>query len=271
MSFNFALNLLSFTGILNCRRNGKFVELSKSRLFLNVLKLCALIFYRKNILAFMNIQSSPSYSYMSWSSFSAGFLHVLFNYPVAQAVVTLFTFLVLSQKVVRLMNAMISLRSESSRKFPHVKVVFDEFEKVCCMNISILIIFSLLIYVQDFFATMRHEWMALLAFALVSISYFINISLLCFIYTNIQFFVHGQKALILYEMEASSDSLEAIIENISIMESSLCAIKESFISTLCLPVLTMTFYFISQIVFQVKLSNFHRTFIELNILNYRST
>lgn len=255
MSFSLAIRVLCFTGILNCRKNGIHVEISKLFLILNILKLCALIALRKPVYELMVENLLPSYYQISWTQFSIGFLQFFCNYPIVQAELTIFLLSVLSSRIVRIINEIIDLWVLWLEKCPSSKVLFEDYKKSCFKNISLSILLCLAFHSADFILTMQMSFLSFFAFWAFVVPHYVSILMLCFVYTIIQFIIYAQRALNVHAQKASSNDMESITSDISMMRSALYSIKEYFISSLCIPILTMTFYYISQIVCQVNLIN----------------
>lgn len=247
-----SLQFLNLMGILNCRRSGNRIVLAKHNLIFNCLKLCGLIFFYKEIVDFYVDHTTKSYFTVLWTPFSAMFLDFYSHWPFLQAKFTIFVFALTSQSNIRLLNNIRNLQVQSSRKSPHFKVVFENYEIAQKKYIVSLLSVTSIFYLLDYLATTRHSFWAFVAYMVFSFSYFVNLSLLCYISTIFQFFVYAQKAINSNAENASSDDLKAVIEDISTIHSSLYKIKENFVSTLQLPILTMIFYFFSIIVCQVR-------------------
>ena len=131
--------------------------------------------------------------------------------------------------------------------------IYDDLKKEN-VKIFMTIHFVMFIYINEiFFLGMELSVVSYLFTFLNCFNYFILTAFLCYIVVLLKFLSKSQ-IIFLKHLNAIKDhkDIEEILDQLAKWQSELYYIKELFVSTLCLPILTLIFFFIYGILVEVS-------------------
>lgn len=249
---------LIFFGILSVK-NQSFPKVSKVHLIVNCIKLILWHFINKIIFLSAHKYFNPHISSFKISYFMIKFLKFLrFNYCWNPQFIVAYQILT-TRKNIELMTQVERFEQHLSQHCEPARKIYDDLKKEN-VKIFMTIHFVMFIYINEiFFLGMELSVVSYFFTFLNCFNYFILTAFLCYIVVLLKFLSKSQ-IIFLKHLNAIKDhkDIEEILDQLAKWQSELYYIKELFVSTLCLPILTLIFFFIYGILVEVSFKTFHK-------------
>lgn len=254
------LDVFNFMGILSITKlNKREMKVSSVYAFLNGVKILGLIIFKMKIFHQYNSNSLEIISHLSYSRFFEQFIIFHTNIPYFYGIIILSLQLISSKKNSGLLTEVLNFRSKSVKLILNKTNAFYKFPKRSMVNLLILLFLTALCFIVDFFTTMQSTLKSGLAYIIYCSPYFVIIAFICYFYVLISFIVHSQNTFnfliidVIKKPNCPSYDIKNRIDDILKLHTSLHTIKEQVATTLKWQIVSVFFYFITEIVYQVKL------------------
>lgn len=254
MNPNWYLQFFNFSGILNAKIVENRLVVSKLQLVCNGLKLVGICVSRYILISILSEHIQESLK-RPLSSFSVAILKISLYQPFYHGFITILLQLLSCQANINLINEMIDFKTELVKHSPKFSIFFNRFEQKCVRNVSILVLVVLLVNAFGYFVSIEASLYSFVLYQLQCYHYHINVAFICFVNVQINFLVYAQRALISHARkiidQRTSQSEEAVLNDLIRWQTKIYLIKKRFISTLMLPLILALFYYISGLCLEV--------------------
>lgn len=258
MSFkwHWIIHLFNLFGITNLKMDGKILAISKLHATLNILKICAFLKYKGELVDMVQQFVNSTFNELTYSPFSDLYLSIFGNQAVFYCIVTILLQLLTCYQNVILIDKMSSFRSEFLKVDVLIASHFEAYEQYCIKNVTIFLIFSAICFIIGFLASIQISFQSVLAYLIFLSPYYVSMAFVCYIFIILQFLIFSQNTLYYYAtkilVKISAPNNKTCFDDILILQSSLFSIRKEFLSTLGFQTIIIVFYYISDIVGQVN-------------------